>query len=120
MLVRRFLTDPASTAVDSAAAAPAAMVHHLLTVAPATGYGVVAALAGGDNRSLVFTRTKHGAQKLARQLASAGVPAAELHGNLTQGARERNLAGVRVRGRPASWSPRTSPPAVSTWTASTW
>ena len=68
------------------------MVHHLLTVAPADRVGVVAALAGGKNRSLVFTRTKHGAQKLARQLAAAGVPAVELHGNLGQGARERNLA----------------------------
>jgi superfamily II DNA/RNA helicase len=54
--------------------------------------GVVAALAGGDNRSLVFTRTKHGAQKLSRQLAGAGISVAELHGNLGQGARERNLA----------------------------
>ena len=53
---------------------------------------MVAALAAGDHRSLVFTRTKHGAQKLTRQLAGAGVPAAELHGNLRQGARERNLA----------------------------
>src|SRR6202021_2820948 len=33
-----------------------------------------------------------GAHKLTRQLAGAGVPAAELHGNLRQGARERNLA----------------------------
>ena len=92
VLVRRFLTDPAVHSVDSAAAAPAAMVHHLLTAAPADRVRVVAALAGGDNRSLVFTRTKHGAQKLARQLAGAGVPAAELHGNLRQGVRERNLA----------------------------
>ena len=92
VLVRRFLTDPAVHSVDSAASAPAAMVHHLLTAAPADRVRVVATLAGGDNRSLVFTRTKHGAQKLARQLAGAGVPAAELHGNLRQGARERNLA----------------------------
>jgi superfamily II DNA/RNA helicase len=92
VLVRRFLSDPAVHSVDSAAAAPAAMVHHLLTVAPGDRVRVVAALAGGKNRSLVFTRTKHGAQKLARQLAGAGVPAAELHGNLRQGARERNLA----------------------------
>jgi superfamily II DNA/RNA helicase len=41
---------------------------------------------------LIFTRTKHGAQKLARQLNLAGAPTAELHGNLTQGARSRNLA----------------------------
>lgn len=93
VLVRRFLTEPAVHSVDSPAAAPAAMVHHLLTVAPGDRVGVVAALAGGNNRALVFTRTKHGARKLTRQLSSAGVSAAELHGNLGQGARERNLAG---------------------------
>jgi superfamily II DNA/RNA helicase len=92
VLVRRFLSDPAVHAVDSAAAAPGAMVHHLLTVEPADRVGVVAKLAGGSNRSLVFTRTKHGAQKLTRQLARAGVSVAELHGDLGQGARERNLA----------------------------
>ena len=37
-------------------------------------------------------RTKHTAKKLAKQLTAAGVPAVELHGNLSQGARERNLA----------------------------
>jgi superfamily II DNA/RNA helicase len=41
---------------------------------------------------LIFTRTKHGARKLTRQLAAAGIPAAELHGNLSQPVRERNLA----------------------------
>jgi len=91
VLVRRFLSDPAVHSVDAAAAAPGAMVHHVLTVAPADRVGVVAALAGGDNRSLVFTRTKHGAQKLARQLAGAGVSVVQLHGNLAQGARARNL-----------------------------
>jgi superfamily II DNA/RNA helicase len=92
VLVRRFLTDPGVHSVDSATVAPGAMVHHLLTVAPADRVGVVATLAGGNNRSLVFTRTKHGAQTLTRQLARAGVSVAELHGNLGQGARERNLA----------------------------
>jgi superfamily II DNA/RNA helicase len=92
VLVRRFLSDPAVHSVDSATATPGAMVHHLLTVAPGDRVGVVAALAGGNNRSLVFTRTKHGAQKLARQLAGAGLSVVELHGNLGQGARERNLA----------------------------
>jgi superfamily II DNA/RNA helicase len=92
VLVRRFLDDPAVHSVDSATAAPGAMVHHLLTVEPADRVGVVATLAGGRNRSLVFTRTKHGAQKLSRQLARAGVSVAELHGDLGQGTRERNLA----------------------------
>ena len=53
---------------------------------------VVATLASGDNRVLIFTRTKHGAHRLARQLNTAGAPAAELHGDLAQGARSRNLA----------------------------
>jgi superfamily II DNA/RNA helicase len=92
VLVRRFLSDPAVHAVDSVTAAPGGMVHHLLTVAPGDRVGVVAALAGGCHRSLVFTRTKHGAQKLTRQLARAGVSVVELHGDLGQGARERNLA----------------------------
>jgi superfamily II DNA/RNA helicase len=92
VLVRRFLTEPARHSVDPAAAAPAAMVHHLLTVVPADRVRVVAALAGGRNRSLIFTRTKHAAHKLARQLAGARIPAAELHGDLAQNARERNLA----------------------------
>jgi superfamily II DNA/RNA helicase len=92
VLVRRFLSDPAVHSVDSATAAPSAMVHHLLTVTPGDRVGVVAALAGGNKRSLVFTRTKHGAQKLTRALAGGGLSVAELHGNLGQGARERNLA----------------------------
>jgi len=39
----------------------------------------------------MFTRTKRGAKTLARQLSLRGVPAVELHGNLSQGARTRNL-----------------------------
>ena len=91
VLARRFLTQPARHSVDSASP-PAQITHHLLTVSPADRVGVVATLASGDNRVLIFTRTKHGAQKLARQLNIAGAPAAELHGNLTQSARTRNLA----------------------------
>jgi superfamily II DNA/RNA helicase len=92
VLVRRFLTSPARHAVDPAAAAPAEIVHHLLTVLPADRVKVVATLASGKNRALIFTRTKHGAQKLARQLAAAHIPAVDLHSNLAQNARERNLA----------------------------
>jgi superfamily II DNA/RNA helicase len=91
VLARRFLDHPARHAVDSAAP-PAQVAHHLLTVTPADRVGVVRTLAGGNQRSLVFTRTKRGAAKLARQLTTAGVPATELHGNLSQNARTRNLA----------------------------
>jgi superfamily II DNA/RNA helicase len=92
VLVRRFLHQPARHAADAAAAAPAAIVHHLLTVTPADRAAVLTTLAGGKNRSLIFTRTRRSAQRLARQLTAARIPAAELHGNLGQSARERNLA----------------------------
>ena len=91
VLARRFLTDPALHSVDENSS-PADIEHHVITISPAHRLDVLAALAGGDKRSLVFTRTKHGAERLARQLTAAGIPAAELHGNLAQGARARNLA----------------------------
>jgi superfamily II DNA/RNA helicase len=91
VLARRFLTDPARHSVDENSS-PAEIEHHVITVFPGDRVEVIAALTGGDKRSLVFTRTKHGAERLARQLTAAGIPAAELHGNLRQGARSRNLA----------------------------
>ncbi len=91
VLARRFLTDPAHHSVDEHSS-PAEIEHHVITINPAHRLEVIATLAGGDKRSLVFTRTKHGAERLARQLTAAGIPAAELHGNLAQGARSRNLA----------------------------
>jgi superfamily II DNA/RNA helicase len=91
VLVRRFLSDPAVHAVDTDDT-PVPVVHHVLTVAAADRAGVVTALARGNGRTLVFTRTKTAARRLARQLSAAGILASELHGNLAQGARERNLA----------------------------
>jgi len=44
---------------------------------------------------MLFTRTKHAARKLSRQLTSSGIPATELHGNLSQPQRDRNLAGFQ-------------------------
>jgi superfamily II DNA/RNA helicase len=91
VIARRFLHRPARHSVD-ADSKPPEIAHHLLTVTPADRVGVIAALASGEGRVLIFTRTKHGARKLVRQLALAGTLATELHGNLTQGARTRNLA----------------------------
>jgi superfamily II DNA/RNA helicase len=53
---------------------------------------VVTDLAAAPGRMLVFTRTKRGATRLTRQLVASGVPAVELHGNLAQNARTRNLS----------------------------
>jgi hypothetical protein len=67
------------------------MTHHVFAVTMADKPAIVRELASGMERSLLFTRTKHGAKKLAKQLSIAGIPAVEMHGNLSQNARERNL-----------------------------
>ncbi|MGH4026395.1 MAG: DEAD/DEAH box helicase, partial [Pseudonocardiaceae bacterium] len=92
VLVRRYLSDPVVHSVDPPAAPVATMEHHVFTVEHTDKSAVVRELASGQRRSLLFTRTKHAAKKLARQLTAGGVPAVELHGNLAQKARERNLA----------------------------
>ena len=52
--------------------------------------------ANGCHRALVFTRTKHGADKVARQLGQQGVKADAIHGNKSQSARERALLQFRT------------------------
>ncbi|KGM10428.1 DEAD/DEAH box helicase, partial [Cellulomonas bogoriensis 69B4 = DSM 16987] len=92
VLVSRYLVRPVTHAVDPEASQVTTMTHHLLTVPDAAAKGeLVEHLASGESRSLLFTRTKHQARKLARRLTSRGIPAVDLHGNLSQGARERNL-----------------------------
>ncbi|WP_251152476.1 DEAD/DEAH box helicase [Cellulosimicrobium sp. Marseille-Q4280] len=91
-LVKRYLSNPVRHSVDDAAAAPPQMTHHILAVRDAEAKKqVVHELASGTGRRVLFMKTKHQAKKLARQLTAAGVPAVDLHGNLGQGARERNL-----------------------------
>ncbi|WP_249360213.1 DEAD/DEAH box helicase, partial [Promicromonospora citrea] len=93
VLVKRYLHEPVTHSVDEAAAPPPQMTHHILAVSDKEAKkNVVHQLAQGTGRRVLFTRTKHQAKKLAKQLTAAGVPAVDLHGNLGQGARERNLA----------------------------
>lgn len=91
-LVRRYLVDPITHSVDSADATPPTLEHHTFAVAAADKPAVVRELASGRDRALLFMRTKHGAKKLARDLNTAGIPAVDLHGNLSQSQRDRNLA----------------------------
>jgi len=92
-LVKRYLTKPVEHSVDSAESPVAAMTHHVLAVADVAAKSeVVRQLAGGTGRRLLFMRTKHQAKKLTKQLMAEGIAAVDLHGNLSQSARERNLA----------------------------
>ncbi len=54
----------------------------------------------GGGRTIVFTRTKHGADRLAKFLTKAGLPAEAMHGDKSQGARERVLGAFRSRRPP--------------------
>ena len=91
VIADRFLHDPVTHHADSAQSPVSKMEHHVLHIAAADRLDVVAGLTGGESRTVVFTRTKYGAKKLAKQLNHAGVPSVELHGNLGQNARVRNL-----------------------------
>lgn len=91
VLVRRYLHDPVTHSVDAAESPVPAMTHHVVMTPLADKPEVVRALAAGEGRRLLFTRTKHGAKKLAAQLTKVGIPSVELHGNLSQNARTHNL-----------------------------
>ena len=91
VIVKRYLTDPRTHEADSAQATVTTMSHHVLHVDKALRVPVLVELTSAPGRTVVFTRTKHGAKTLARQLNREGVPAVDLHGNLGQNARTRNL-----------------------------
>ncbi|MGI8644980.1 MAG: DEAD/DEAH box helicase [Nocardioides sp.] len=90
-LVKRFLTRPVTHQADSVQSPISEMDHHVLHVDRAHRISVLVDLTSAPGRTMVFTRTKHGAKALARQLNASGVPAVEMHGNLSQGARTRNM-----------------------------
>lgn len=92
-LVNRFLNEPVLHSIDEANSPVAAMTHHVFHVAGVEAKKkLVHQLASGTGRRILFMRTKHQARKLAKQLTDAGVPSVDLHGNLSQPARDRNLA----------------------------
>nr|WP_245635975.1 DEAD/DEAH box helicase [Herbiconiux solani] len=92
-LVRKFLHNEVLHSVDEANSPVAAMTHHVFETESVESKRVlVEKLASGSGRRILFMRTKHHAKKLAKQLTDAGIPSVDLHGNLSQVARDRNLA----------------------------
>ncbi|GGB78464.1 DEAD/DEAH box helicase [Knoellia flava] len=90
-LVKRYLTSPVTHEADSAQSPVSTMSHHVLHVTNDAHLKVLVDLVAAPGRTVVFTRTKHRAKKLARQLNAEGIPAVELHGNLSQNARTRTM-----------------------------
>src|SRR4051794_17191840 len=91
-LVERFLSDPAVHAVAPEPEAAGAMTHLVFAVDREHKVEVATRVAARPARTLFFVRTKHGADRLAKQFGRGGVEAAAIHGNLGQGARQRALA----------------------------
>jgi superfamily II DNA/RNA helicase len=91
-LVRTHLRSPKVHHLNGNQGSVTTMDHHVLVV---SGYrdkvAAATALVQANPRSIVFTRTREGATELAGSLTAGGIEAVDLHGNLSQRVRERNL-----------------------------
>ena len=94
-LVERYLTDAVTHSTDEAVASVTTMRHHVLLIEPNHKKVITAEVANRPGRTLVFVRTKLGADRVAQQLREQGVLAAALHGGLSQGVRNRVLGAFR-------------------------
>lgn len=90
-LVARYLREPVHHEVASATQTVTAMEHRFLQVHQMDKVRVAAAIARAQEKTLMFVRTKRGADKLVGELSAAGVRAAAIHGDLRQKERERAL-----------------------------
>src|SRR5690349_13148617 len=96
-LAEAMLRDPARVAVTPVASTVERITQRILQVDFATKPAFLTKLLKDEpvNRALVFTRTKHGADKVVKSLEKAGIPASAIHGNKSQNHRERTLAQFR-------------------------
>ncbi|MDH6109448.1 superfamily II DNA/RNA helicase [Kitasatospora sp. MAP12-15] len=95
-LVRRFLRDPVTHSVDPSAATVSTMEHHLLHVQGHDKNAAIAHIASREGGVIMFTDTKHGADRLVLDLLASGVRAAALHGGKSQPQRTRTLEQFRA------------------------
>jgi ATP-dependent RNA helicase RhlE len=96
-LSRDMLTNPARVAVTPAATTVERIAQRVIHADRASKPGLLAETLRNEpvDRALVFTRTKHGADKVVRQLNKSGIAAEAIHGNKSQNQRERVLAAFR-------------------------
>jgi ATP-dependent RNA helicase RhlE len=96
-LAKRFLRDPVTVEVAARNATADRVEQTVYRVSKEHKRHLLAHLidSGNWHQVLVFTRTKHGANRLAQQLESSGIRSAAIHGNKSQGARVRALADFK-------------------------
>ena len=90
-LVKKHLPQHVLHELDPADGQESTMEHHVLVTAGTDKVATAKALLSANPRTIVFTRTRRGASNLARQLTKNGIEAVDLHGDLSQRVRERNL-----------------------------
>ena len=97
-LVNSLLRDPARVAVDPISSPVEVIRQSVYLVDKGNKTRLLAHLMEekGVKNALVFTRTKHGANKVARDLVKSGISAAAIHGNKSQTARQQALAGFKA------------------------
>jgi len=94
-LVRQYLVDPVEHSVAPATASVDTMEHHVFQVAHPDKQTIAAEIGARNGRTIMFVRTKHHADRVAKQMRKVGVPAVALHGGKTQGQRNRVLADFK-------------------------
>jgi ATP-dependent RNA helicase RhlE len=96
-LAKQMLNNPARVAVTPVASTVERIAQRVVHVAKADKPALLADTLRAEkiDRVLVFTRTKHGADKVVRQLVQKGLPAEAIHGNKSQGQRDRVLSAFR-------------------------
>ena len=96
-LARRMLVDPVRVAIAPKVTTAESVEQSVVFVSRADKPALLERVlrAGAEGRTLVFTRTKHGANRLSERLDRAGFRSAAIHGNKTQAARERALSSFR-------------------------
>jgi superfamily II DNA/RNA helicase len=99
-LVKRYLSDPVFHEVASSTQTVNEMVHHFLNVHQMDRIKVAAAICSSFDKTIVFCRTKRGADRLVEQLQKEGVRAAAIHGDLRQSQREKALADFSAQKLP--------------------
>jgi ATP-dependent RNA helicase RhlE len=97
-LAAKYLTDPVKVAVKPAATTAERVEQAVIHVNQAEKPALLQLVLKDKSidRALVFTRTKHGADRVVRQLGNAGITAEAIHGNKSQPQRERALAAFKA------------------------
>jgi superfamily II DNA/RNA helicase len=97
-LAAQMLRDPVKVAVTPAASTVERVEQRVIRVDRAAKPAILVDVLRREavERALIFTRTKHGADKVVRRLVQAGITAEAIHGNKSQGQRERVLAAFRT------------------------